>query len=182
MRRGIVVSAGVAALVVSLAGASAAGSAQKAKVSGPEKVFVIPATTAGKHPGKILLAGTIADYGTTVNTNASGKPTHNGGYAELDLKKGSIFVDLAGLDKAITKAFTHATFDKVTCSISAAATGAVTIVSGTKAYAGIKGSFMLSGNIAEIGPSVKGVCTTKTTTPAVATFTEFTGSGTVSLP
>lgn len=184
MRRGMMTSAGLVALIVAFGPVSVASSAQKAKVSGPEKVFVTPSdTTSATHPGKILLTGTIADYGVVVSVNAKGKPTTHSVYKEFELKKGTILVDIAPLEKALTTAFSHAAFDMATCSVSVAASGAISIVSGTKAYSGITGSFMLSGNVAEIGPrTTSGACTTKTTTPALATYTEFTGSGTVSLP
>ncbi len=189
MHRGIIASAGVvalAALAASLGAATMASGSQKtsAKISGPEKVFVLPtSTTSVKDPGRIVLTGTVADYGAVVKTNAKGKPTVKGSYVNLELKKGTMLVSVTGFDDALTKAFSHATFDQKTCSISVSGvTGPVTVVSGTKAYAGIKGSFAMTGNVAEIGPTVKGACTTKTTTPPVTTFFELTGTGSVSLP
>lgn len=183
MRRAIVACAGVAALLVSLGAASVASGAQKAKVSGPEKAFVLPTSaTSTKKPGKVLLTGTIADYGKVVAANAKGKPTAKGEYRNLELTKGTILVDIAAFDKAITDAFPHATVDKTTCSISLTVTGRITIVSGTKAYAGITGFFTLTSNIAVIAPLENGVCTMKTTTPAVATYTEITGTGRVTVP
>jgi hypothetical protein len=185
MRRGIMASAGVLALVVALGPVALASGASKAKTSGPEKVFVLPSsgTTSVKHPGKVLMTGTIADYGKSFSTNAKGKPTPHGGYVELELKKGTILVDTSSFDKALTKAYSHATFDKTTCSISVSGiTGTVTLVSGTKAYSGITGSIMMTANLGFIGPFKNGACTTKTTTPAVATYFEITGSGTVTIP
>ena len=183
MRKAIVASAGVVALVVAFGPVLVASSAQKAKVSGPEKVFVLPTdTTTPKHPGKILMTGTIGDYGKTIEVNAKGKPTAHGTYIDVELQKGSILVDVAAFDKAITAAFPHATFDKATCSASVAVHGPITIVSGTKAYAGITGSFAMTGNLAFIGPFKNGACTTKTTTPDVATYFALAGTGTVSIP
>ena len=184
MRRAILASVGVAALVVSLGPVSAASAAQRARTSGPEKVFVLPHdTTSGAHPGTVLMTGTIADYGKSVATNADGKPTKEGTYRVLELTKGTILVNITSLDEAINTAFMHAAFDTVTCSVSAPASGTITIVSGTKAYSGITGSFIMGITIAEIAPRTKsGSCTTKTTTPAVAAFYEATGSGKVTLP
>ncbi len=190
MKRGIVLSAGVVALVVALGPTSVASSAQraqsaqKAKISGPEKLFVLPRdTTSGAHPGTVLLTGAVADYGKSVATNAGGKPTPQGTYRELELTKGTFLVDIASLEQAIDTTFSHAAFNMTTCSVSITVSGAIKIVSGTKAYSGITGSLMLTGSIAEIAPRTKsGACTTKTSTRPVATFTEFTGSGTVSLP
>ena len=185
MQSKIVVSAGVVALVVSLGGASvAASAAQKAKTSGPEKVFVTPNdTTSAQHPGKIVMTGTIADYGSVVSTNAKGKPTAKATYRLLELKKGTILVNIAAFNKAITAAFPHATFDKATCSVSLTVKAPITFVSGTKAYAGITGSVTMTGNLAEISARTKsGACTMKTTTPALATYFGLMGSGTVTLP
>ncbi len=190
MKRRIVVSAGAVALVMALGPASAASSAQsartaqKAKISGPEKVFVTPNdTTSSQHPGKILLTGTIGDYGSVVTTNAKGQPTKKSVYRTLELKKGTMLVDIAAFNKAVTADFAHATSNLTTCSISFTVKAPITILSGTKAYAGVTGSVMMTGNLAEIGPRTKsGACTTKTTAAPLATYFEITGSGTVSLP
>ncbi|HTX62803.1 MAG TPA: hypothetical protein VMD28_04150, partial [Acidimicrobiales bacterium] len=133
MRRGIIASAGAVALAVSIGSvgafaavgsASAAPGAHKAKVSGHEKVFVEPSsTTSAAHPGKILLTGTVADYGTVVAANSKGKVTAKGEYRLLQLKKGTILVNITSFNEAVTKAFSHATFDKMTCSISLTASG-----------------------------------------------------------
>jgi hypothetical protein len=190
LRRHIVVSAGVIALTVALgpvsaaSGAARAHTAQRAKTSGPEKIFVLPqGETSATHPGTILMTGTIADYGKTIATNAKRKPTASGLYRQLELKKGTILVDISALGRAITKAFSHPTFDAATCSVSVTVSAKVSLVSGKGGYTGITGSFTLSGSIAEIAPRTKsGACTTKTSTPPLATFSEFTGSGTVTLP
>lgn len=196
MHRGTISSAGVVGVVAVVAlaltlgpasaawGAGSARSALKAKKSGPEKVFVLPAnTTSAKHPGKILMTGTIGDYGLAVATTAKGKPTKSGSYRDLELKKGTILVNISPFLTAIDKAFPHATFDSATCSLSVTVSASITIVSGTKAYAGVTGSLTLSGFIAEIGSRAKsGACTTKTSTPPLATSSAFSGSGTVTLP
>ncbi len=189
MRRGIIAPAGIVALAgltAALGFAAVAAGSQRtsAKTSGPEKVFVLPtSTTSAKDAGKIVMTGTIADYGKVIATNAKGKPTAKGTYRNLELKKGTILVDITAFDKDLTKAFSHSTFDKTTCSISLnGVSGPITIVSGTKAYAGITGSFTMTANLAYIGPIVKGACTTKTTTPPIATFSEITGIGSVTLP
>ena len=142
-------------------------------------------TTTAKHPGKVVMTGTIADYGKDVATNAQGKPTAQGGYRKLELKKGTILVDVAALTKAVGQAFSDASFDTTTCSVSVtiATPVTITIVSGTKAYAGVTGTLAMTGSYALIAPRTKsGACTTKTTARPLITFAAFTGTGTVALP
>ncbi len=184
MKRAIIACAGVAALFVALGPVTVASGGQRAKVSGREKAFVTPSgtTTSVSHPGKIVLTGTIADYGKVFAANAKGKPTPKGVYRNLELTKGTILVDIAAFNKAITAAFPHATVNKASCSISLTATGRITIVSGTKAYAGITGFFTMTATLAEIAPFKKGVCTTNTTTPALATYSAISGTGRVTVP
>jgi hypothetical protein len=179
MKRLIVViaaAAGVTAIVLPAAAASATPQ------SGPEKVWVTPSPTGTsvKRPGKVMLTGSVADYGRSVSTTASGKPTKHGTYVLLTLKKGSILVNVSQFNAA-AKSAQPETFNKTSCSAEIHISGPATLVRGTKAYVGIGGTFTMTATFAFIGPLTKsGACTTKTTTPALSTYGAITGSGTVS--
>lgn len=153
--------------------------------SGAVKVFVTPNdTTTPKHPGKVLLTGAIGDYGTVTSINATGKATKNGEYRLLKLKKGTIVVNITSFQQKLSSAFSSPTaLDTATCSLAVSASAPVDIARGSKSYAGITGSFTMTGVFAGITPRAKsGGCTTKTTTPPVATYAMITGSGTVTVP
>ena len=150
--------------------------------SGPEKVWVTPsaAGTTAKLPGKVMFTGSFADYGKVVTVNASGKPAKNGGYVLLTLKKGSILVNVSGINKAFSSAQPQ-TNNTTSCSADVQFTAPVTVVKGTKTYVGITGTFTMTAKAAFIGSKTKsGACTEKTTSPAVASYESFTGMGTVS--
>lgn len=184
MRRPIRAIAGIALLsggVLGGAGSTASG----ATTSGTVKVFVTPNdTTTPKHPGTVLLTGAIGDHGTVTSTNAAGKPTRSGTYRLLKLEHGSIVVDVASFLQQVQGAFASpAALDTATCSLAVSASGRITIVSGSKSYTGITGSLTMTGVFAGIAPRAKGGgCTTKTSTPPVATYSTITGSGTVTVP
>lgn len=188
MRGFKLVAAGAAALVglVSagvLSGLVPATAGAAAPKSGPEKVWVTPsaAGTTAKRPGKIMFTGSFADYGRSVNTNANGKPTKKGGYVLLTLKQGTIMVNISQFNAAF-KTVQPQTYNKTSCSADLHISAPVTVVKGTKAYAGIGGTFTMTANFAFIGPLKNGTCTTKTTTPALSTYSSITGSGTVTFP
>jgi hypothetical protein len=62
-------------------------------------------------------------------------------------------------------------------------TAPITIVKGTGAYTGITGSVTFTVSYGLILPKKKsGACTEKTSTKPLATFTSFSGTGTVTLP
>lgn len=175
---------GVALLSSGLLG-GVGSAASGATTNGSVKVFVTPNdTTTPKHPGKILLTGAIGDYGTVTSTNAAGKPTKNGDFRLLKLKKGTIVVNITSFQQQLGNAFSSpAALDGTTCSMAVSASGPITIVSGSKSYAGITGSFTMTGVFGGLAARTKhGGCTTKTTAPPVATFLMLTGSGTVTVP
>jgi hypothetical protein len=186
MRKFAVMVAGAAGLVglVSagmLGGLVPATAGAAAPKSGPEKVWVTPSptgTTSAKHPGKAMFTGSFADYGRSVSSNANGKPTKKGTYALLTMKKGTILVNLTQFNAAFKTAQPQ-TYNKTTCSADIHVAAPVTIVKGTKAYAGIGGTFNMTASFAFIGPLKNGTCTTKTSTPALSTYISVTGSGTV---
>jgi hypothetical protein len=185
MKRIAVMMAGTAGLLglvsAGVFGVLAPASAGAAPKSGPEKVWVTPSGATGttvKRPGKVMFTGSFADYGRSVNTNANGKPTKNGGYVLLTMKKGSIMVNISKLNAAFKTAQPQ-TFNMTSCSADVHISAPVTVVKGTKAYVGIGGTFNMTASVAFIGPIKNGKCTTKTTTPALATYSAIMGSGTV---
>lgn len=187
MKRGLCAVAIAAAVFGGLLGGAAA--AASAATSGTTKVFVTPNdTTSPKHPGKIMLTGAIGDYGTVTNATSAGKPTGKKNsktpYRLLKLQKGTILVNIATFQSKLTGAFsTMSGFNTTTCSQAIAATGSISVVSGTGAYTGITGSFVMTAHIAGITKRTKsGGCTTKTTTPSAATYESIIGSGTVTVP
>lgn len=147
---------------------------------GATKVWVTPNpfTTSIKHPGKVVFTGAIADFGTSVNVTAAGKPTTKKTvYKMLKLSRGSILVDTAGFTQAVTSA-SPTTVDTTTCSFVLSGTGSVTIVKGTGAYRNVTGSFTVTGIIAAVLKTKGGACTTKGK-PA-GFYISVQGSGTVS--
>lgn len=170
----------VSAAVLGVVAPATAGAAPK---SGPEKVWVTtsPTGTTAKRPGKVMLTGSFADYGRSVTTKANGKPTKNGGYVLLTLKKGTIVVDISAFNAASKNAKPQ-TFNQTSCSADIHVSAPVTFVKGTKAYVGIGGTITLTATFAFIGPLKNGKCTTKTTTPALSTYSSINGTGTVTFP
>jgi hypothetical protein len=186
LKRFIVTIIGTTAIFGGLLSAAAAAGATTAS-SGPIKVWVTPSPTGTgvKHPGKVLLTGAIGDYGKSYKANASGKPDKKGTYEELKLRKGTILVDVGPLNKAFNAAFSAPLFNPKNCSISADATAAITIVRGTRAYAGVTGNVTMAAKFGGVLPKTHGKrskCTTKTSTPPLTTYSSIIGSGTVTLP
>jgi hypothetical protein len=185
MRRGIVTAVGAGVLFGGLL-AGPVGAATSAVASGPVKVWVTPSATgltSSKRPGKVIFTGSIGDYGRDVKANAAGKATKNGTYRLLKMQKGSILVNIGPFQKAETAAFSSPTFNSANCSLSVNVSGPITVVSGSGSYSGITGSVTLTAHFAGIARRASnGSCTTKTTTPALATYTSIVGTGTVTVP
>jgi hypothetical protein len=182
-----VVCAGVVASVAFCGLFVGVGTAASAATNGTVTVYVTPHnTTTPKHPGKVLLAGAIGDYGVVMGATSQGKPTgkKKSVYRLLKLKKGSILVDISTFQSKLNSAFTSpSTFNMTTCSFSASATGAISVVKGTGSYEGMTGTFAMTGYFGGLGPRTKsGKCTTKTTTPALATHESIVGTGDVTIP
>lgn len=187
MKRGICATVMAAMVFGGLLGGAV--TAASAATNGTVKVFVTPNnTTAPKHPGKVMLTGAIGDYGTVINATSAGKPTatkkKKTPYRLLRLKKGTILVNISTFQSKLTAAFSSPSgFNTSTCSQAVDVNGAISVVSGTGAYSGITGSFVMTGHFAGVTRRTKsGSCTTKTTTPAAATYSSIIGSGTVTVP
>lgn len=166
-------------IVAGLLGGLSTTVASATPKAGPEKIWLTPSSggTTVKHPGKAMFTGSFSDYGKSVSGNSKGKPTKNGSFALLILKKGSILVDTSQFD-SVFKSTQPQTVNMTSCSLSLHLSASVTIVKGTRAYVGISGTLTLTATAAFIRPSKKGTCTV-TATP-VGAWATFTGSGTVS--
>ena len=157
-------------LVVGLTLGSAAASAQSSSSSGSIQVWVTPSPN-GNSGGKIMITGAIADYGIT-----KGKKS-----GQAVLRKGTITVNLKQFNAATNNV--NPTINPSNCSTSFTASALVPIVSGTRAYAGITGSFTLTAQYAFILPKTKsGSCNTSNNANPLNQYGSVSGSGTVSLP
>ena len=176
---------GAAVGLVTVCGATLAAAAGTPK-GGAIKVWVTPSpgTTTVKHPGKVMFTGAIGDYGISVNATATGKPQKKkSSYKLLKLKHGTILVNVGAVNSAVQAAFTQVgtATNPTNCSVSVSTSAAVPILKGSGAYVGVTGSATFSISFAAIGPKTKsGSCTMKTTSPALATYSSFIGTGTVS--
>jgi hypothetical protein len=158
----------VAAAVVPLGSSLASGATPAAKpAAGVIHVFV---TSVGNVPASsVLITGAFSDHGTN--------PNGNGNTTVLHLKKGNITVNVAKIN-AITNAPNFGTFNAASCSFTGLANGPVTLVRGTGAYVGIKGTVHV--NLAEAGqfPLRKnGKCNTSNSAVPLAFDFIVTGAG-----
>ena len=135
-----------------------------------------------------VLTGAIGDSGTAESIAANGTPDPTNNTEELlDLVQGSFRVSIVGLDKKIGAAFNNFQPNHRTCSGNLGATASVPIVagSGTGAYTGITGGFVLTFSLALVGPKYgsgkhEGQCNNSNSASPVAESLLVTGSGTVS--
>jgi hypothetical protein len=138
--------------------------------------------------GTAVLTGAIGDSGSADSIDANGTPDPANNTEELlALVQGSFRVSVVGLDKKIGSAFNNFQVNHRTCSGSLSATASVPIVagSGTGAYAGITGGFVLTLSLALVGPKYgsgkhEGQCNNSNSASPVAQALLVTGSGTVS--
>jgi len=165
---------------VSITGASASTPA-----GGVVHVFITPSLTNGGG-GTVVLTGAIGDYGTTTgHTTKSGKPDQTGAYGTMDLKKGTILVDLSALEAKQVSASNQAQPNLSTCSQSISLTAPLTFVSGTGLYKGITGTVNTSFYVAFVLPRFtsgknKGMCNGSNNAVPLAEYGQLIGSGTVS--
>lgn len=158
-------------LVVGLVMGSAAAFAQSSSTSGAIQVWVNSSLT-NNGGGKILITGAIGDYGIT----KKGKNSN-----QAILKKGTITVNLKQFNAMGNSA--NPTINQSTCSGSFTYSAPVPIVSGTGAYAGITGSFTLTGQFAFILPKTKsGSCNMSNNANPISQYASVMGSGNVTLP
>jgi hypothetical protein len=135
-----------------------------------------------------VLTGAIGDSGSSESIDANGTADPSNNTEELlDLVQGTFRVSVVGLDKKIGIAFNNFRPNPRTCSGSISATASVPIVagSGTGAYTGITGGFVLTFSLALVGPKYgsgkhEGQCNNSQSASPVAQALVVVGSGTVS--
>jgi hypothetical protein len=170
--------AGLATLVAAGAAASAAPAA--APNGGPIALFA----TVGHSPsGKIVVAGAIGDWGSTVSIDQNGKPDLNGNFVRVTLKKGSFEIDSTALNKTMANPRPQIASD-LTCSVATSGSGLVKLFNGTGLYKGITGtanvtlSFTGIGSRYQSGPR-KGQCVHSDNVEPLAMLGSVNGRGTV---
>ncbi len=165
-----------------LGGASAfAAATPRTPVGGPVRVFVTPGNGAG---GKIVIAGAIGDYGTTLNINKNGTADPNGNYAKATLRKGTFEVNKTALNAKMNNA--RPTVNNLnTCSAVISGTAPVTVLGGTGLYTGITGTVNITVTEVFVLPFYtsgkhKGHCNEGNGGQPVAFYESVIGTGTVS--
>jgi hypothetical protein len=163
----------IAFLALALYPASASATAM---TTGKIVALVNPAPAPGA-TGTIFIIGVIADYGTTVNVTATGKPSQD--YAKVNLTKGGFEVNLTALNK-VTNALTP-TFSAPTCMFWGSASGPVTLSDGTGAYAGITGTLTVHETFVGVAPRLaSGRCNMSQNATPTHMTNQVTASGSVS--
>jgi hypothetical protein len=177
-RRLLGAAAALAALVVAAVAASAASAA--APTGGPIALFA----TVGYSPaGKIVVAGAIGDWGSTVSIDKNGKPDLNGNFVRVTLKKGTFEIDSTALNKKMANPHPQIASD-LTCSVATSGSGPVRLFNGTGLYKGITGtaqvtlSFTGIGSRYQSGPK-KGQCLHSDNVKPLAMLGSVNGHGTV---
>ena len=130
---------------------------------------------------KAVFTGAIGDSGLSVRATAQGKPSkkQNPGYRLFALKKGTIFFNTkrSTQPRAITMRHRRPRTARPARLPSSLLIPA-TIISGTKAYAGITGSFNVTISFAAVLPMKNGKCNMNAN--PTATIGSVTANGTVS--
>jgi hypothetical protein len=150
-------------------------------VSGPAQLW--GSLSSGGPSFKAVFTGAIGDSGLSTPATAQGKPSkkNNTGYRLFVLKKGTVFFNTKQLDAAENNNNTPPTTENnTTCSFTFVNTDPVTIISGTKAYAGITGSFNVTISFAAVLPLKNGKCNPNGNANPTATIGSVTANGTVS--
>ena len=150
----------VAGLLVLAGGLSldAATASAATPVSGPAQLW---GNLNSGNGFKSIFTGAIGDSGLSIPATAQGKPSkkNNTGYRLFVLKKGTIFFNTKQVDAAQNNDNAPPTTENsTTCSFTFVNTDPVTIISGTKAYVGITGSFNVTISYAAVLPMKNGKC------------------------
>ncbi len=154
------------AVLVAASGVSAGSTASK-PAAGIIHIYAVDTSLSSTAPSIVLITGAFSDHGT-------------GRMATWHLKNGTVTLNPSKL-KAILNSSSFGTFYAASCSFSGVGTAPVPVVSGTGAYAGIKGSITVTATGAEQGSLLKdGKCNEASNAPVVAEETILTGSGKVS--
>ena len=131
-----------------------------------------------------VFTGAIGDSGKSVPATAQGKPSKRmtTGYRLFILKKGTIFFNSQKLDAAQNNPNTPPrTLNTTNCSLSFVSADPATIISGTKAYAGITGSLNVTISFAAVFPLQNGKCNPNTSANPTSGVGQVTATGTVNL-
>ena len=124
--------------------------------------------------GKVLITGAVGDYGTIVNTDATGKVNPAGPYNVAHLKHGTITFNSTAVNKKY--ATLKPQINSTNCSYSYTVSGPVPVTAGTGEYAGISGSVHLTATSAGVKPRTSGGACTGHPTDR---FSVIVGSGSV---
>ena len=161
---------------LSLGGAAAYGTTP---VSGAAQLW--GNLSSGGSGFKAVFTGAIGDSGVSIPATAQGKPSkkQSTGYRLFVLKKGTIFFNTKQVDAAQNNNNAPPTTENsTTCSFTFVTTEPATIISGTKAYVGITGSFSVTISYAAVLPMKNGKCNMNAN--PTATIGSVTANGTVS--
>jgi hypothetical protein len=126
------------AVAVALATSAAVSASPRASAptGGPIELFA----TVGNGPsGKIVVAGAIGDWGSTLRIDTNGRPNPNGNFVRVTLKKGTFEIDSTAVNKQMANPRPQIASD-VTCSVAASGSGPVKLFNGTGLYKGISGT------------------------------------------
>jgi len=126
-------------------------------------LYIVNTSIEGRGPGDVLISGAFADHGTVRG-------------ATLRLAKGTITGNIAKLN-ALFNSPKFATGYAASCSFSGAGKVSLPVVSGTGAYAGIKGDLSVQVIFGAQSPFKNGKCDGNS--PPIADQQVITGSGKV---
>jgi hypothetical protein len=164
--------------VAAITGTTVALAASSTPAGGAFRVFGASKGLGGG--GAILLTGAIGDHGQSQSVTKSGQVNQNGSYVKLTLSQGTLTLNKTALDNAINREFGKAAPNPATCSLSAAASGNLPIVSGTGLYAGASGSAHITVAVGFILPRKNGKCNTANSATPTASQQIVFGTGSVS--
>jgi hypothetical protein len=158
---------------LTLAGAAALGAANSltavaARPGGTINYFEV---STANGTGTTVLTGAITDYGVDHEGALA-----NGSDNEIVLKKGTFDVDIDKLDRAV-----KFSVNAKTCVYSESGSGPTSLLAGTGAYAGIKGTLTITVSGRGILPrSSNGRCASAQSAPPLVAVSTAQGSGKVS--
>lgn len=169
VRRTRVIAIGLAATLTTAAvpfvvSDVAAASPGPKPAAGTVHLYIVNTSIAGRGPGDVLISGAFADHGTVKG-------------ATLHLAKGTITGNTAKLN-ALLGSPNFASGYSASCSFNGAGKVSLPLVSGTGAYAGIKGDLSVHVTFGAQSPFTSGKCDGNS--PPIADQLVMTGSGKVS--
>jgi hypothetical protein len=136
-----------AAVALTTSAAVSASLRASAPTGGPIALFA----TVGNGPsGKIVVAGAIGDWGSTLSIDKNGRPNLNGDFVRVTLRKGTFEIDSTAVNKKMANPRPQIASD-VTCSIEASGSGPVKLFNGTGLYKGISGTVDVTMTFTGVG-------------------------------